>query len=172
MALRPFRGTMPKVHPSAFIEESAQVIGDVEIGARCSIWFNCVVRGDVNSIRIGEESNIQDLSCLHVLKDRYGLTIGNRVTVGHSVTLHGCVVEDLCLIGMGAIILDGARVGAGSIVAAGALVPPGMEIPPSSLVMGSPAKVKRQLNDEERALLVRSAANYIAYSAQYREDQR
>jgi carbonic anhydrase/acetyltransferase-like protein (isoleucine patch superfamily) len=168
MALKPFQGKLPVVHPTAFVEESAQVIGDVEIGARSSIWFNSVVRGDVNVIRIGEETNVQDLCCLHVLKDRFGLTVGNRVTVGHSVTLHGCVVEDLCLIGMGATILDGAVIGAGSIVAAGALVTPGTRVPPGSLVMGSPAKVARPIREQERATLERSAANYIEYARQYR----
>lgn len=169
MAIRPFKNLSPRIDPSAFIEESAQVIGDVVIGPRSSVWFNCVVRGDVNAIRIGVETNVQDLSCLHVLKDRFGLTIGDRVTVGHSVTLHGCVVGDLCLIGMGAVILDGAEIGPQCIVAAGALVAPGIRVPAGSLVMGSPAKVKRPLTDEERAQLARSAANYVEYSRQYRE---
>ncbi len=169
MALRTFCGKSPKIHPSAWVEESAQVIGDVEVGARSSLWFNVVVRGDVHSIRIGEETSVQDLSCLHVLKDRFSLTVGNRVTIGHSVTLHGCVIGDLCLIGMGATVLDGAEVGEGCIIAAGTLVPPGMKIEPYSLVMGSPAKVKRPLNDQERLSLAKSAANYVEYSRQYRE---
>lgn len=158
---------MPTVHPTAWIDSSAQVIGKVWLGARSSIWFNCVVRGDVNEIRIGEETNIQDLSCLHVLKDRFSLHLGNRVTVGHSVTLHGCSIGDLCLIGMGATVLDGAQIGDGCIVAAGSLVAPGAVIPPGSMVVGSPGKVKRPLNDAERELLVRSAANYVEYSRQY-----
>lgn len=167
MAVRAFEGVMPAVDPTAWIEASAQVIGKVWIGARSSIWFNCVVRGDVNEIHIGEETNVQDLSCLHVLKDRFGLRLGNRVTVGHSVTLHGCTVGDLCLIGMGATVLDGAQIGDGCIVAAGSLVAPGAIIPPGSLVVGSPGKVSRPLKASERELLVRSAANYVEYSRQY-----
>jgi len=168
MAIRTFQGKRPAIAPSAFIEESAQIIGDVAIGARASVWFNTVVRGDVNWIRIGEETNVQDLCCLHVLHDTHPLVIGSRVTVGHHVTLHGCTVGDDCLIGMGAIVLDGALIGPGSLVAAGSLVPPGLEVPPGSFVIGSPAKVQRPVKDTERALIERSAANYIRYASQYR----
>ncbi len=170
MAVRAFEGVMPAVHPTAWIDASAQVIGKVTVGARSSIWFNCVVRGDVHEIHIGDETNVQDLSCLHVLKDRFSLHLGNRVTVGHSVTLHGCKVSDLCLIGMGATVLDGAEIGEGCIVAAGALVAPGAVIPPGSMVVGSPGKVKRPITASERELLVKSAANYVEYSRQYRSE--
>lgn len=170
MALRSFKGTRPTVDPSAFVDESAQVVGDVVLGARSSVWFNAVVRGDVHYIRIGEETNIQDLCVLHVTSGRYPLNIGNRVTVGHSVTLHGCTIGDLCLIGMGATVLDAAEIGEGSLVAAGSLVAPGTKIPPGSLAMGSPAKVKRALTAEERESLSASAAHYVEYARAYRQE--
>lgn len=165
--LKSFLGHHPKIAASAYIEESAQIIGDVVIGPDSSVWFNAVVRGDVHSIRIGRESNVQDLCVLHGYKDRFAVTLGDRVTVAHSVTLHGCTVEDDCLIGMGAVVLNGARIGRGSLVAAGAVVPEGMEIPPGSLVMGLPARVKRSVNAEETAMIARHAANYVRYKEQY-----
>jgi len=168
MAVRAFEGVVPTIDPSAWVEESAQVIGRVFLGARSSIWFNCVVRGDVHEIRIGDETNIQDLSCLHVVTDRFALHVGSRVTVGHSVTLHGCTVGDLCLVGMGATVLDGAQIGEGCILAAGSLVAPGAVIPPGCMAVGSPAKVKRPLNAAERDLLVRSAASYVELSRRHR----
>src|ERR1700690_3165074 len=145
--IRAYRGTLPRIAASAYIDPSAQIIGDVVIGERASVWPNVTVRGDVNYIRIGDETNVQDNSCLHVEHDTHPLILGNRVTVGHSVTLHGCVIEDECLIGIGAVVLNGARIRGGSIVAAGALVPEGMEVPPGSLVMGVPAKIRRPLKD-------------------------
>ncbi len=165
--LIPYKGIMPKVHPTVFIEDSARVIGDVEIGEHSSVWFNAVVRGDVHYIRIGDRTNIQDNSTLHVTKDVYPLIIGSDITVGHNVTLHGCVVKDRCLIGMGAIVLDNAEIGADSIVGAGALVKEGMKVPPGSLVVGVPAKVVRQTTDEEKARIRHSALNYIAYAKDY-----
>src|SRR3954451_20901748 len=147
--IRAYRGVLPKVAASAYIDPSAQVIGDVEIGERASVWPNVTIRGDVNYIRIGEESNVQDNSVIHVEHDAYPTMIGNRVTVGHSVTLHGCTVQDDCLIGIGAIILNGATIGQGTVVAAGALVPERMQIPAGSMVMGIPAKVKREISPEE-----------------------
>jgi carbonic anhydrase/acetyltransferase-like protein (isoleucine patch superfamily) len=164
----PFTGTVPAVDPSAFVDMSAQVIGQVTIGARSSIWMNTVVRGDVHTIDIGDETNVQDLCCLHVFKDRFALRIGNRVSIGHSVTLHGCTVEDYALIGMGAVVLDGARVGSECLVAAGALVTPGTILPPRSLVMGSPARVKRPLDDEELALVHSTWEHYVEYAKAYR----
>src|SRR5712692_5028958 len=143
MSIRGYRGVMPKIAATAYIDPSAQVIGDVVIGERSSVWCNTTIRGDVHYVRIGEESNVQDNCCLHVQKDEYPLILGNRVTVGHSVTLHGCTIEDDCLIGIGAILLNGVRIGAGTIVAAGALVTERTEIPPRSIVMGAPAKVRR-----------------------------
>lgn len=164
-----FRGFAPKLHPSVFKTPSAEIIGDVEIGADCSLWFNVVVRGDVNSIRIGEGTNVQDGSILHVTFNKAALTIGNNVTIGHSVTLHGCTVKDLVLVGMRAVIMDHAEIGEESIVGAGALVTEGTKIPPRSLVVGSPAKVVRPLRDEELAFLRKSAENYKQYVKWYRE---
>ncbi|HUQ91042.1 MAG TPA: gamma carbonic anhydrase family protein, partial [Bryobacteraceae bacterium] len=148
-----------------------QIIGDVEVGERSSIWPNAVARGDVNYIRIGSESNVQDNSVLHVEHELYPLLIGDRVTVGHSVVLHGCVIEDDCLIGIGAIILNGARVGAGSVIAAGALVPERMEIPAGSMVMGMPAKVKRAVTEQESERFRRNAQNYVRSRELYKQDQ-
>jgi carbonic anhydrase/acetyltransferase-like protein (isoleucine patch superfamily) len=159
--IHPFNDTMPQFPSSVFIGPSAHVIGDVQIGAESSIWFGTVIRGDVHFIRIGERTNIQDLSVLHVTRKTHPLLIGNEVTVGHHVTLHGCTISDRVLIGMGAILLDGSEVGAGSIIGAGALVTEGMKIPPGSLAVGVPAKVKRPLTAEESAFLVKSAQNYV-----------
>ncbi len=156
-----FNHKRPQFPPSVFIESSAQVIGDVEIGAESSVWFGAVIRGDVHFIRIGRRTNIQDLSVLHVTRKTHPLVIGDEVTVGHHVTLHGCAVRDRVLVGMGAILLDGAEIGEGSIVGAGALITEGMKIPPGSLVIGVPAKVKRPLTAEESAFLAQSAQNYV-----------
>jgi carbonic anhydrase/acetyltransferase-like protein (isoleucine patch superfamily) len=161
--LRPFRSINPTVSPSAFVDESAQVIGDVHIGSESSLWMNVVVRGDINFILIGARTNIQDLTCVHVVRETHPAVIGDNVTIGHSAVVHGCTIEDRCLIGMGAILLNGCRIGTGSIVAAGALVPEGMEIPPGSLVMGMPAKVRRPLTAEEDASIQRYADNYVRY---------
>jgi len=166
--IRRYKEISPKIDTSAFIEESAQIIGDVEIGRDSSVWFNAVVRGDVNFIRIGERTNIQDGCVLHVTKGTHPLTLGNDITVGHAVTLHGCTIRDRCLIGMGAIVLDGADVGEDSIIGAGALVKEGMKVEPGTLVVGVPARVARKLNDEEKARIKRSAVNYINYSADYK----
>lgn len=165
--IRDFQGIRPKVHPSVFVEESAIIIGDVEIGEGSSVWFNAVIRGDVNTIRIGHQTNIQDLSMLHVTKDVYPLFIGNEVTVGHSVTLHGCTVKDRCLIGMGANVLDGAVIGEECIIGSGALVTEKMVVPPKTLVVGVPAKPKRDLTEKELAFLRTSALNYFHYAQIY-----
>jgi len=165
----PFTGETPRIDPSAYVDETALVLGRVTIGARSSIWPGTVVRGDVHEIRIGAETNVQDLCCLHVLKDRFSLTLGDRVSVGHAVTLHGCRIGDLCLVGMRATIMDDVEIGAESLIAAGALVTPGTTIPPRSLVMGSPAKVKRAVNAEELELLHRTWQNYVDYSRRYVE---
>ncbi|MGH9947814.1 MAG: gamma carbonic anhydrase family protein, partial [Pyrinomonadaceae bacterium] len=143
------------------------VIGDVEIGKDASVWFGSVVRGDVNHIRIGARTNIQDMTMIHVDSGMHPTILEEEITVGHRVTLHGCYVERGCLIGIGAILLDGVRVGANSLVAAGSLLTPGTQIPPRSLVMGSPAKVKRELTDEELARLDRSWRNYVELKAVY-----
>src|SRR5437588_4004969 len=131
--IRSFKGISPTIPASCYVDDSAQIIGDVVLGEHASIWMNAVLRGDVHSIRVGAYSNIQDCSVLHGMKERYGVFIGDYVTVGHSVTLHGCTVEDRSLIGMGAVILNGARIGAGSIIAAGTLIPEGAIVEPNSL---------------------------------------
>ncbi|MGD9902357.1 MAG: gamma carbonic anhydrase family protein [Vicinamibacterales bacterium] len=152
---------------TAFVDASAQVIGDVHIGAESSVWMNVVVRGDVHRIRIGRRSNVQDLTMIHVMRDTHPTTIGDEVTVGHSAVLHGCTIEDRVLIGMGAMLLNGAHVGADSIVAAGSLVTEGTRIPARSLVMGRPATVKRPLSDAEVAEIRWYADNYVAYRLDY-----
>jgi gamma-carbonic anhydrase len=168
--IRAYRGVVPKIAASAYIDPSAQVIGDVEIGERSSVWPNATIRGDVNYIRIGDESNVQDNCVIHVEHDLYPTILGNRVTVGHSVTLHGCAIEDDCLIGIGAIVLNGAKIGKGSIIAAGALVPERMEVPPGTMVMGVPARVKREITPEERERFSENAQNYVRYRQTYREE--
>ncbi len=157
----------PKIHLSVFIAPTATIIGDVEIGEDSSIWFNVVVRGDVNPIRIGQRTNIQDNTTLHVTYQKSTLIIGSNVTVGHAAILHGCIIEDQCLIGMGARILDGAHIGRNSLVAAGALIREGENIPEQSLVAGVPSIVKRSLNTEEIALIRRSAERYVGYKKDY-----
>lgn len=167
--IKSFQNTHPKIDESAFIAENAVIIGDVEIGAQASIWYGCVLRGDVNSIRIGARTNIQDASVIHVSRRDHSTIIEAEVTIGHSATIHGCYIETGCLIGIGAIILDGVRVGKNSLVAAGSLVTPNTIIPERSLVMGSPAKVKRELSAEEIKDLARFWENYVTLSEIYRE---
>ena len=165
--LRPYRGQVPRVHPSAFIDDSAQVIGDVEIGEESSVWMCVVIRGDVNRIRIGRRSNVQDGTIVHVMKDTHPTVIGDNVTIGHGAVVHGCTIEDRCLVGMGAILLNGVTVGSGSIVAAGTLLPEGMQVPPRSLVMGSPGKVRRTLSDADLDEIQMYADGYVAYRLDY-----
>ncbi len=165
--LRPYRGVLPRVHPTAFIDDSAQIIGDVEIGEESSVWMSVVMRGDVHSIRMGRRSNVQDGTIVHVMNRTHPTTIGDNVTVGHRALLHGCTIEDRCLIGMGAIILNGAHIGLGSIVAAGSLVLEEMKVPGRSLVMGSPAKVKRLLTDAEVEDIQAYADRYVGYRLDY-----
>ncbi|MFQ5715568.1 MAG: gamma carbonic anhydrase family protein [Nitrospinales bacterium] len=163
-----YKNKTPLIAPSAFIADGARIIGDVAIGGESSVWFNTVVRGDVNHIRIGERTNIQDGCVLHVARKTYPLIVGNEVTVGHSVTLHACVVQSRCLIGMGAIVMDGAEVGENSIVGAGALVTAKTIIPPGSLVLGSPAKVKRKLTEPEIQNIRASANHYVEDARNYK----
>jgi carbonic anhydrase/acetyltransferase-like protein (isoleucine patch superfamily) len=165
--IRPYRGILPRVHATVFIDDSAQVIGDVEIGEESSVWMTVVIRGDVHRIRIGRRSNVQDGTIVHVMKDTHPTTIGDNVTIGHAAVLHGCTIEDQCLIGMGAIVLNGVRVGTGSIVAAGTLLPEGAQIPPRSLVMGSPGKVRRELAERELADIQMLADRYVMYRLDY-----
>jgi carbonic anhydrase/acetyltransferase-like protein (isoleucine patch superfamily) len=168
--IHPFNQITPTFPSTVFIEPSAQVIGDVTIGADSSIWFGSVVRGDVHFIRIGARTNVQDLSVLHVTRRTHPLIIGNEVTLGHRVMLHGCTIQDRVLIGMGAIVLDGALVEEGSIIGAGALVTEGMTIPSGSLVIGVPGKVRRSLTPEEAAFLKRSAQNYVDLAQIYMQE--
>ncbi len=166
--LLPHRGCHPQVDGTAFVEESARVIGEVRIGRESSLWFNVVVRGDVNFIHIGARTNIQDGTVIHVSRGTHPTVLGDEVTIGHNVTLHGCTIGDGCLIGMGSVILDGAEIGAESLVAAGSVVPPGTIIPPRTLVVGAPARCKRSLTDVEIEQLRGSAANYVGTMQEYR----
>lgn len=168
--IRSYKGITPTVPSSCYIDPSAQVIGDVVFGEECSVWCNVTIRGDVNIIRIGSQTNIQDNSCLHVEHDICPLTIGDRVTVGHSVNLHGCTIEDDAVIGIGAIVLNDAVVGKGSVVAAGALVPERMQVPPNSMVMGVPAKVVRELRDDEKIRFSENASNYVKYKKAFKDE--
>ncbi len=165
--LRPYKSVRPTVDPTAFVDRSAQVIGDVHIGAESSVWMNVVIRGDVNSIRIGRRSNVQDLTMVHVMRDTHPTVIGDEVTVGHSACLHGCTIGDRVLIGMGATLLNGVVVGSDSVVAAGTLLTEGTHIPPRSLVMGRPGKLKRELTADEVAEIRWYADNYVGYRLDY-----
>ncbi len=162
-----FNDITPSIHSSAFITDDAIVIGDVEIGEDSSVWFGSIVRGDVNYIRIGARTNIQDATVIHVSSRTHPTILEDEITVGHRVTLHGCHVESGCLIGIGSILMDGVRVGAQSLVGAGSLLTPGTQIPPRSLVLGSPARVKRELTEDELAFLDRSWRNYVELKAKY-----
>ena len=168
--IRTFQGITPTIPKSCFIEETAVVIGDVVMGEDCSAWFQAVIRGDVNYIRIGHRTNIQDLCMLHVTHDTHPLVIGDEVTIGHHVVLHGCTVKDRVLVGMGAIIMDGAVIGEDSIVGASALVTERTIIPPKSVILGNPARIVRPVKDEELAWIRESAQNYVAYASQYLAD--
>ena len=170
--IRPYKGLSPTIPPSCYVDESAQIIGDVVLGEHASIWMNAVLRGDVHSIRIGAHSNIQDCSVLHGMKQQYGVYVGEYVTVGHSVTLHGCTIEDRCLIGMGSIILNGAVIGAGSIIAAGTLVPEKTVVEPGSLWMGSPGAFRRKLLDRDHEAIMRYANNYLGYKDEYLAERK
>jgi carbonic anhydrase/acetyltransferase-like protein (isoleucine patch superfamily) len=165
--IRPFGGKTPSLHDTVFAVESALVVGDVEIGAHSSLWFGAIVRGDVNFIRIGARTNVQDHAVLHVTHDTHPTLVGDDVTLGHRVTLHGCTVKDRCLIGIGAVVMDGAVVGEDAMVGAGSLVPPGMVVPRGTLALGAPAKVKRDLTGGEIAFFRTSAMNYVRYAERY-----
>ena len=160
----PYQDKVPRLDETVFIASGAKIIGDVEMGKDSSVWYNTVIRGDVNYIRIGELTNVQDCSMLHVTHETNPLVIGDKVTIGHSVTLHGCTIHNLCLIGMGAVILDGAIIEEGSLVAAGSVVPPKFVVPKGSLVAGVPCKVIRKLSKEETIELEKSALRYKEYA--------
>jgi carbonic anhydrase/acetyltransferase-like protein (isoleucine patch superfamily) len=166
--VRNFRGHTPQIAPTAYIDPQAVVIGDVVIGEQTSVWPGAVIRGDVDSIRIGARCSIQDGTVIHVQTDEYETHVGDEVTVGHNVILHGCTVGSRCLIGMGSIILNGAKIGEGSIIAAGALIPERMEVPPGSVVMGAPGKVKRQVTAEDREAMRRGVEGYVQLQKVYK----
>jgi len=168
--IRPFRGVHPQIPESAYVDVSAQVIGDVHLGEQTSIWCNAVLRGDMFYIRIGDRSNVQDNSVIHTRTGSHPTILEDEVTVGHSVTLHGCYIEHGALIGIGSIVLDDVRVGAQSLIAAGSLLSPGTVIPPRSLVMGAPGRVKRLLTDEEVVGLEAFWKNYVDYVPKYKSE--
>lgn len=165
---RSYKGIGPRIHETAYVSDECVIVGDVQIGEDASVWFGSVLRGDVNYIRIGARTNIQDQTIIHVSSKGLPTIVEEEVTVGHRVTLHACYVERGCLIGIGAILMDGVRVGANSIVGAGTLLTPGTQIPQRSLVIGSPGRVKRELTDEELASLEQSWRNYVELKDQYR----
>lgn len=168
MKILPYRGKFPEIDESVFIAEGAVIIGDVVIGKDSNIWFNAVIRGDVNYIRIGERTNIQDGCILHVTTEKYPLIVGNDVTVGHGAILHGTIIHDKCLIGMGAVVLDGAEVKSYSLVAAGSLIKQGFVVPEGTLVAGVPAKVVRELTEDEKRAIEKSALHYVDLSKEYK----
>jgi carbonic anhydrase/acetyltransferase-like protein (isoleucine patch superfamily) len=168
MAIKAFQNQTPRVHPTVFVAEDAVVIGDVEIGEDSSVWFGSVIRGDVNYIRIGVRTNIQDHSIIHVNTGTHPTILEDEITVGHRVTLHGCYVESNCLVGIGSTVLDGARIGHNSLIAAGSLVTPNTQIPPRSMVMGAPARVKRELTEEELVNMSHNWQSYVELAATYR----
>ena len=168
MGIIPFEGIHPKIDPSVFVADGAWIIGDVEIGADSSVWFGCVIRGDVCRIRIGARTSIQDGTIIHVTRDTHPSIVGSNVTVGHRAVIHGCTVGDGALIGMGAVVLDAAVIGEGALVGAGALVTPGTDVPPHHMALGVPAKVVRELNEEERAMVASGADSYLSYVERYR----
>jgi len=164
-----FKGVTPDLGDGVFVADTARVIGDVHLGADASVWFGTVIRGDVNHIRIGARTNVQDLTMIHVTTKRWPTIIGDDVTIGHRAVLHGCTIHDRALIGMGAIVMDGAVVGEEAMVGAGALVTPGTVVPPRTLVVGSPARPARALREEEIAYLPQSARHYVSLAETYRD---
>ncbi len=168
----PFRGLVPSIDPEAFVAENAVLIGQVAIGAESSIWYGCVLRGDVHEIRVGRRTNIQDGTIVHVTSGRFGCIIGSNVTVGHAAILHACTLEDDCFVGMGATVMDGVVVESGAMVAAGALVPPGKRVKRGELWAGSPARLMRPLSDQDLAYFPVSAAHYVTLAEEYKKAQR
>jgi carbonic anhydrase/acetyltransferase-like protein (isoleucine patch superfamily) len=169
--IRAYQGISPRIHHSCYVDESAQIIGDVGIGENSSVWMNAVIRGDVFAIRIGSNSNVQDCSVLHGMRHKYGVTLGDWVTVGHSVTLHGCTIANRCLIGMGSVILNNAMIGEGSIIAAGTVIPEDTVVEPYSLWAGVPGKFKKRIHDEKtQQMIAMYARNYYDYTQMYRKE--
>jgi carbonic anhydrase/acetyltransferase-like protein (isoleucine patch superfamily) len=168
--IRSYQGTSPLIPETCYVDVSAQVLGDVELGENSSVWMNAVLRGDVNSIRVGANSNVQDCAVLHGMRYRYPVIVGDWVTIGHNATVHGCVVEDACLIGIGAVVLNNARIGEGSIIAAGAVIPEHTVVEPSTLWAGVPGKERRKLGESDRELILQYARNYLDYLAIYLQE--
>jgi carbonic anhydrase/acetyltransferase-like protein (isoleucine patch superfamily) len=162
-----YKGAWPRLHPSVFLADGARIVGDVDMGADSSVWFNAVVRGDVHAIRIGERTNVQDGAIIHCTFEKFATTLGNEVSIAHLAMVHGCVIEDGCLVGMQAIVMDGAVVGAGSIIGAGAVVTQGTRIPPGSLVLGAPGKVVRAVTSDETAGILATTRRYVEYARGY-----
>ena len=168
--IRTYQGRAPQVPDTCYVDLSAQLIGDVTLGDHSSVWMNAVLRGDVNSIRLGANSNVQDCAVLHGQRNLYPVIVGDWVTIGHNATVHGCVIENECLIGIGARVLNNCRIGAGSIIAAGAVVPEHTVVPPRTLWAGVPAKLRRAISDEDRARILEYAGNYLHYVEIYRNE--
>lgn len=171
MIVRAYAGREPRFGERVFIAENAAIIGDVEIGNDCSIWYATTIRGDVNAIRIGSRTNIQDNCTLHVTHEQWPTIIAEEVTIGHGAIVHGCKVHRGALIGMGSRVLDGAVIGESALVGAGALVPEGMQVPPRTLVVGVPARIKRPLTEEELLRLEQSWRNYVQYKENYLKER-
>ena len=167
MPIHPYQGKLPKLGADVFLAPSAHLAGDVEVGDDCSFWFHTLARGDVNTIRVGQRTNVQDGTVLHVSHEAHPLTIGSEVVIGHAAVVHGCTLEDRCLVGVGARVLDGARIESGAQVGAGAVVPPGLRVPAGMLALGVPAKVTRPLSDGERDEILRIALRYVEIKATY-----
>ena len=165
--IRSFQGRLPLIPASCYIDPSAQIIGDVTLGERSSVWMNAVLRGDVHSIRVGSNSNVQDCAVLHGQRNLYPVIVGDWVTIGHNATVHGCVLEDAVLIGIGARVLNNCRIGEGSLIAAGAVVPEGTQVPPRTLWAGVPARLRRELSDADHAKILEHAQNYLDYMEIY-----
>ncbi|EQA46691.1 transferase hexapeptide repeat protein [Leptospira broomii serovar Hurstbridge str. 5399] len=165
-----YLGKRPDIHDSVFLAPGSQIVGDVTIGKNSSIWFQTLVRGDVNYIRIGENVNIQDMTVVHVARDVYPVEIGDNVSIGHRATIHGCILKNFSFVGMGATVMDGVELGEYSFVAAGALVTPGKIIPSGVMVMGSPAKIVRDITEKEREIITRTTGNYVKYKTNYMND--
>jgi len=170
--IRSYQGRLPQIPASCYVDLSAQLIGDVTLGEQASVWMNAVLRGDVHSIRVGAKSNVQDCAVLHGQRNLYPVIVGDWVTIGHNATVHGCVVEDEVVIGMGATVLNDCRVGSGSIIAAGAVLPEHTVVPPRTLWAGVPAKLRRDLSDGDRALILEYAQNYLDYVEIYLNEPR
>ena len=168
--IRSYQGKLPQIPASCYVDPSAQILGDVIIGERSSVWMNAVIRGDVNYIRVGSCSNVQDCAVLHGQRNLYPVIVGDWVTIGHNATVHGCIVEDTVVIGMGSRVLNNSRIGEGSIIAAGSVVPEHTVVPPRTLWAGVPARLRRELSDKDRALILEYAKNYLDYVEIYRKN--